>query len=303
MKRENMGQPKYKRFVLAGFCFFIVLAGVLLGCEKEEGTYFSLQQVAKIQPENVTGLNLTYQTPYPSVDVTDAAERNQLLAAISEIPVQRSAKQPGEMMAGVWNLLLRLKNQDGSVTEINISKDSLRIASIDANGKLDGRHIYYDISPSFEADSFIQNVVDTYGLEWISLPAFFGGEIPSSNILNIQISESGGKQTVIENPDQIQEIASFLSYVTLQNKYTERNFSSTDENGGMGVYFLITYSDQSMVHIQIDPEKNQVSICGHTYHEDIQGKWRDYPLVYHSEKEQSEQQERLNEILSMSAAD
>ena len=302
MKRENMGHPKYKRFVLAGFCFFIVLAGVLLGCEKEEGTYFSLQQVAKIQPENVTGLNLTYLTPYPSVDVTDATERKELLAIISEIPIQRQAIQPGDMDGG-WNLRFLLTNPDGSIKQVDISKDSLKITTIDSNGNRKGRDVYYDISPSFDADSFIQNVVNTYGLEWISLPTFFQGEILSSNILNVQISENGGKQTVIENPDQIQEIASFLSHVTLQNKYTERNFSSTDENGGMGVYFLITYSDQSTVHIQIDPEKNQVSICGHTYHEDIQGKWRDYPLVYHSEKEQSEQQEWLNEILSMSAAD
>lgn len=276
--------------------------GLLFGCEKDEGTYSSLQQVAKIQPENVAELNLTYLTPYPSVDVTDAAERKELLAVISEIPIQRQARQPGDLDGG-WNLCFLLTNQDGTVKRVDISKDSLRIASIDANGNRNGRDVYYDISPSFDADSFIQNVVETYGLEWISLSAFFGGEIPSSNILNIQISESGGKQTVIENPNQIQEIASFLSYVTLQNKYTERNFSSKDGGGEMGVYFLITYSDQSTFHIQIDSEKNQVSIRGHTYHEDIQGKWRDYPLVYHSEKEQLERQERLNEILSMSAAE
>ena len=208
-----MVKQRYKTFIFSGLCIFISMIGLLFGCEREEGTYFPLQQVAKIQPENVMGLNLTYQTPYPSVDVTDVTERNQLLDAISEIPIQRSARQPGEMMSGGWNLILRLKNQDGSVTEINISKYSLRLASIDANGKLEGRHIYYDISPSFDADSFIQNIVDTYGLEWISLLAFFGGEIPFSNILNIQISESGGKQAVIENPDQIREICSFLSHV------------------------------------------------------------------------------------------
>ncbi len=275
------------------------MIGLLFGCEREEGTYFPLQQVAKIQPENVMGLNLTYQTPYPSVDVTDVTERNQLLDAISEIPIQRSARQPGEMMSGGWNLILRLKNQDGSVTEINISKYSLRLASIDANGKLEGRHIYYDISPSFDADSFIQNIVDTYGLEWISLLAFFGGEIPFSNILNIQISESGGKQAVIENPDQIREICSFLSHVTLQNKYTERNVSSMNEEIRRGIYFLITYLDQSTFHIQIDLEKNQASIYGHTYRENIQDKWRIYPLVYHSEKELLEQQERLKKILDM----
>lgn len=272
--------------------------GILFGCDREEGTYFSLQHVAKIQPENVTELNLTYLTPYPSVDVTDATERKELLAIISEIPIQRQAIQPGDMDGG-WNLRFLLTNQDGSIKQVDISKDSLKITTIDSNGNRKGRDVYYDISPSFDADSFIQNVVNTYGLEWISLPTFFQGEILSSNILNVQISENGGKTTIIENQNQIQEICSFLSHITLENKYEERNVSSMDEETLRGIYFLVTYSDQSMFHIRIDSEKNQASIYGHTYREDIQDKWRIYPLVYYSEKEQSEQQERLKEILSM----
>ena len=300
MKRENMGQPKHKRFVLAGFCFFIVLAGVLLGCEKEEGTYFSLQQVAKIQPENVTGLNLTYQTPYPSVDVTDAAERNQLLTAIAEIPVQRSARQPGAMDGG-WNLCFRLTNQDGSIKQVDIAKDSLKITTIDSNGNRNGRDVYYDISPAFEAGSFIRNIVERYRMEWTYLSSIL--ELSPSEIVSIGISENGGKQTKIEDSERQLQICDFLVHISMESIYEEAPMETGNNSGQDGIYFLITYQDGSSAHVMLDLEQKQGKINGRIVKGEITDKWRIYSLVYHSEKEQSEQQERLNEILSMSAAD
>lgn len=114
-----------------------------------------------------------------------------------------------------------------------------------------------------------------------------------SNILSIKISKGGGLQTIIENAEQLEEICLFLSSAfTLENKYTELNFSSVTWDG-MGDYFLITYSDNSTSHIQIYGGANEIQISGLTSEGEIKDKWRIYSLVNFSH------QERLKGILSM----
>ena len=63
-------------------------------------------------------------------------------------------------------------------------------------------------------------------------------DLTPSNIVQIKLSQGGGPQTIIENPDQIQEICSFISSAfTLENQYKELKFSDITWVGGFGDYF------------------------------------------------------------------
>lgn len=127
-------------------------------------------------------------------------------------------------------------------------------------------------------------------------------DLTPSNIVQIKLSQGGGPQTVIENSDQIEEICSFLSSAfTLENQYKDY-IPPADMSGGIGDYILIVYSDKATAHIQMGKDATTgiaagVQITGRTKEGEIKDKWRSYPLVNFS------QQERLNEIISMSPAD
>ena len=119
-------------------------------------------------------------------------------------------------------------------------------------------------------------------------------DLSPSNIVQIKLSQGGGPQTIIENPDQIKEICSFISSAfTLENQYKELKFSDITWVGGFGDYFLITYADNAKAHIQL---LDGIQISGRTKEGEITDRWRIYPLVNFS------QQERLKEILSMTPA-
>ena len=119
-------------------------------------------------------------------------------------------------------------------------------------------------------------------------------DLTPSNIVQIKLSQGGGPQTIIENPDQIKEICSFISSAfTLENQYKELKFSDITWVGGFGDYFLITYADNAKAHIQL---LDGIQISGRTKEGEITDRWRIYPLVNFS------QQEQLKEIISMTPA-
>lgn len=127
-------------------------------------------------------------------------------------------------------------------------------------------------------------------------------DLSPSNILQIKVGKSDGPLTIIENSEQIQEICDFLSSAfTLENQYLDYT-PPTDVDGGGGDYMIIVYSDKATTHMETGRDYTtkiaaRIRIRGRTKEEDTKDKWRSYPLVNFS------QQERLNEIISMSPAD
>ena len=127
-------------------------------------------------------------------------------------------------------------------------------------------------------------------------------DLSPSNIVQIKLSQGGGPQTIIENPDQIKEICSFISSAfTLENQYRDYT-PPADVDGGVGDYIIIVYSDKATTHMEIGRDFTTgiaagVLIKGRTKEESTKDKWRSYPLVNFS------QQERLKEILSMMPAE
>lgn len=123
-------------------------------------------------------------------------------------------------------------------------------------------------------------------------------DLSPSNIAQIRLSRGDVPQTIIENPEQLEEICSFLSSAfTLENQYKEFRMRD-DVVGGIGDYILIRYSSNASVHIQISKnEQDQTAagilIMGRIKEGEIKDNWRNYRLVNFSE------QERLNEIFSM----
>ncbi|MCI9576909.1 MAG: hypothetical protein HFJ84_09765 [Clostridiales bacterium] len=126
-----------------------------------------------------------------------------------------------------------------------------------------------------------------------------------SNILQFKVGKGDGPLTIIENPEQIQEICDFLSSAFIlenQYQYQDKTFPTGMVGGMGGDYMIIVYSDKATTHIQMGKDATTgiaagVQITGRTKEGEIKDKWRIYPLVNFS------QQERLNEILSMSPAD
>ncbi len=127
-------------------------------------------------------------------------------------------------------------------------------------------------------------------------------DLTPSNIAQIKLSQGGGPQTIIENPDQIKEICSFISSAfTLENQYRDYT-PPADVDGGVGDYIIIVYSDKATTHMEIGRDFTTgiaagVLIKGRTKEESTKDKWRSYPLVNFS------QQERLKEIISMTPAE
>ena len=77
-------------------------------------------------------------------------------------------------------------------------------------------------------------------------------DLSPANISTIGISQNGGPQTVIDNPEQIEKVCSFLSSAfTLENQYTETPPSNPQMVGGMGDYILIRYSNKGSAHMRI----------------------------------------------------
>lgn len=101
--------------------------------------------------------------------------------------------------------------------------------------------------------------------------------LSGSDISSIKISEGGGMQTKIEDSKEIEEICSFLSNIDLSQEYVEEKVYS-ESSGGSGTYFLITYSNNTLAHVQIYSDDNQVKINGDTNNEIIENKWRVYTI-------------------------
>jgi hypothetical protein len=128
-------------------------------------------------------------------------------------------------------------------------------------------------------------------------------DLSPSNILQFKVGKGDGPLTIIENPEQIQEICAFLSSAfILENQYLDYT-APTDLDGGRGGdYIIIVYSDKATTHMNVTGDYTTkiaagVDITGRTKEGEIKDKWRSYPLVNFS------QQERLSEIISMSPAD
>lgn len=101
--------------------------------------------------------------------------------------------------------------------------------------------------------------------------------LSTSDISSIGISYYGGKQTNIENSKQKEEICSFLSKITLSQKYKEEKINRNVDGGG-GAYFLINYSNNSSSHIQIYANNNKVKIISGTKDIGSENEWKVYTI-------------------------
>lgn len=264
------------------FCLaflILILLGTFSGCKTNN--LLSVQQITGIQIKNISELNLTYQTPYPSVNVNNPEKIKNILTPIMNLQIQKSIKQPDQWTAGGWQLRIIIKNQDGSIITLDISKESILITHL-------GDCIKYDILTSFDTDSFIENIVETYRLAWITPLALV--QLSPSEISSISISQNENMRK-IENSDQILKILDFLYLITMEDIYTEELIDI--ENSISNEYcFLITYSNHTICYIKIDLKSNQVKISGQLINDEIKNKWRVYPLVNFS------QQEKLKNIFN-----
>lgn len=115
-----------------------------------------------------------------------------------------------------------------------------------------------------------------------------------AGISMIKLSQGDGMQTEIVDPEQIQEICSFLSAVQVASNYTER-YPDPNLTGGAGSYFLIKRSNQEISHIQIfldpdvPPDAWNVQITGATLDGEIQGHWNVHSLTDFSQLDQLKQ--------------
>lgn len=269
---------------------------VFCGCRDQENLPYSssIQEITKMNSEKVIGLNLTYQTPYPSIDIQNRSEIEEILTPIMTIPVRKSKDQPDRWTSGGWQLLIVAKNENNSFVELNLSSGSIEITSVGANGKPIGKKVRYDLSPTFDSDAFIENIVQKYHFRWVTLDTL----INQHEISNIRINHGENTQAQFEDPEQILQILDFLVRTAMEDFYTEISMDSKEPEE-MDFSFLITYFDGKTFHVTVDLENQHVYISGWTGQDNIKDKWKVYPLVYHSEKEQLEQQERLKKILAM----
>lgn len=118
-------------------------------------------------------------------------------------------------------------------------------------------------------------------------------DLSPSHIASIKHSQGGGKQTILENPAQKEDICACLSSIFVQGRYTER-IPPQDSAGGLGDYLLITYMDGSTTHIQFHEGSEEIQLYGKTIQDETQGKWRVYSLAGFPD------QESWNAIFSMS---
>lgn len=116
-----------------------------------------------------------------------------------------------------------------------------------------------------------------------------------SNISSIGTSYGGGKPTRIENTKQKEEICSFLSRITLSQKY-ETEPLPYHTSGGGGACFVIIYNDNTTSDIHIYEDDKNIKITGITKDGTLKDKFRVYTISDLS------QTKKLNEILSMKPA-
>lgn len=273
--------------------------GVFYGCRDQENLTYSssIQEITKINSEKVIGLNLTYQTPYPSIDIQNRSEIEEILTPIMTVPVRKSKDQPDRWTSGGWQLLIVAKNDDNSSVKLNLAPGSIEITPVGPNGKSIGKKVRYDLSPTFDSDAFIENIVQKYRFRRIMLDTF----INQHEISNIRISHGENTQTQFEDPEQILQILDFLIRTTMEDSYTEISMDAKKPEE-IDFSFLITYFDRKIFHIIVDLENQQVYVSGWTGQNNIKDKWHVYPLAYLSETEEFEQQERLKKILDMTPA-
>lgn len=284
------------KIVFSCVFFSIIFVEIFCGCGDQENLPYSssLQEITNIGSENIIGLNLTYQTPYPSIDVQSRSEIEEILTPIMSIPVRKSENQPDRWTVGGWQLLIVVQNKDNSSIKLNFSKNLIEITSIGTDGEQIGKKVRYDVSPTFDSDAFIENVVQKYRLQWLTLNSL----IDQFEISSISISHGENAQTQLEDPEQILQILDFLLRITMEDFYTEISMDSKEPEE-MNISFLITYFDGNTLQVTVNLENQQLYISGWTGQDNIKDKWQVYPLVYYSEIERIEQQERLNHILSM----
>lgn len=292
-------QSKVFLKIVFGCVFLSIVFVVFWGCRDQENLPYSssIQEITKINSEKVTGLNLTYLTPYPSIDVQNRSEIEEILTPIMTVPVRKSKDQPDRWTSGGWQLLIVAKNDDNSSVKLDLAPGSIDITPVGTNGKPIGKKVRYDLSPTFDSDAFIENILQKYRFRRIMLDTF----INRHEISNIRISHGENTQTQFEDPEQILQILDFLIRTTMEDSYTEIPMDSKKPEE-MDFSFFITYLDGKTFHIIVDLENQQVYISGWTGLDNIKDKWQVYPLAYLSEREKFEQQERLKKILDMTPA-